>query len=157
MKVHINDVLYDIPQEVEDRLLSQFYHLFAHIYTSEMVPKPLRLAIKPIARHELESREKALNKAGYDGKSVRPVNGGDPALRVIELELGKLRGEGKLKDVILHVQTESESATISAFALSIPNPSEGGRLNTIGGYQGIGQDGSGETSGQSNRETVSYQ
>lgn len=156
MKIHIDGKYYELPQEVEDRLLGQFYHFLAQIYVSDMVPKALRLAVKPIARHELEKQEKALNKAGYDGKLVRPVDGGDPALRLMELELGKLRGEGKLKGVILDIQTETDTSTISAFAVSIPNPSQGGGFNPTRGDQGIRQDGGGETPRSGSREIVPY-
>ena len=156
MKIHIDGRYYDLPQDVEDRLLGQLYHFFAQIYVSDFVPKPLRLAMKPLARHELESREKAMNKAGLDGKVVRPVDGGDPALRVVELELGKLRGQGKLKDVVLHIQTEADT-TISAFAVSIPNPHQAGGFDTTGGNQGERQDDRGATSGQGHREIIPYQ
>ena len=157
MKIHIDGRYYDLPQEVEDRLLSQFYLLFANLYMSEIIPKALRIAVKPIARHELEKKEKALNQVGYDGKVVRPINGGDPALRFLELEIGKLRGEGKLKDVILHIQTEADAATISAFAVSIPRQGESRGFDTSGRDAWERQDSSGEVPGPGRREVVPYE
>lgn len=156
MKLHIDGKFYELPQEVEDKLLLQFYVLLSQIYVSDAIPKGLRLAIKPLARHELEKKEKELNRAGYDGKVVRPAPGSDPALRLMELELGKLRGEGKLKDVTLYVSTETDSSTISALSLSIAGEGESGGSDTARGYIGERQDNSGEDARSSSREVVPY-
>lgn len=133
-----------MPREVENRLIGQFYQLLSQIYMSEAVPKALRIAVKPVARHELVKQEKALNKAGYNGKLVRPAPGADPALRVIELELGKMQEEGKLQNVSLYISTETDSATIDNLSLSITSESEGGGSFSSAGREWERQDDSRE-------------
>jgi hypothetical protein len=144
MIIHIDGKDYLLPQHVEDRLLSQFYQLFAELYMSPMIPQPVRLMMKPLARKELQKQEEKLNREGLNGKAVRPVDGEDPALRFLELEVGKFRGEGKLKDVTLHIGTEGDSATISAFSISLPRPTQAGGQDTARGDIGVGKDNGGK-------------
>jgi hypothetical protein len=136
MKIHIDGKDYILTQEVEDRLLGQFYQMFVNLYSSPLVPAPLRLAIKPLARNELQKKEKELNHQGLDGRAVRPPQGTDPALWFLQLEMNKFRGEGKLRDVTLYIDTETDSSTISAFSLSVSDQSQGGGSDTPGGYLG---------------------
>ncbi len=152
MHIDIDGRLLEVPAELEAQMAGQLFQMIVDgLYPT--IPAFIRQGLKVYARKELLKVENRLNAAGYDGKSVRPPTGADATLHFMRMQFWNgLKG---IHDAILLIDTEGESNTITAFALSLPeqNPSEGGRPLLLRGdereREDVGDEGDGSPVGES--------
>lgn len=144
MLIDIDGRVISIPPHIEAKIMLQLYAILAEKHSQ--LDTPTRLLLKPLFRHQLKKLEQELNKLGKDGKAVRPREGEDPALRYAQLMFAT--AQEVMKDAILLIDAEGAGDSVTAFALSIPNPGQGGGQISLSGNVGIGQDVGDESTGQ---------
>ncbi len=151
MHIDIDGKLYEIPAAMEAAMMGQLFQMIVDGMYPQ-IPTMVRQGLKVYTRKELLKMEQALDKAGYDGKSIRPPAGEDPTLHYLRIQF--YNGLKGIHDAILLIDTAEGSNTITAFALSLPEQNQGqigGPLLTggnIGEREDVGDEGTGQASGE---------
>jgi hypothetical protein len=151
MIIDIDSRALTVPPEIEMKIFEQLYVMLLGMHAK--LPKERRLGLKFLARKMLADLEVEVNKTGKDGKMVRPKDGQDPAIRLASLHLATY--QECMKDAILLIDTEEGTGTVTAFNLSIRNPSQGGGSVSFSGNLGQRENDRGQISGPGVNEVVS--
>lgn len=136
MKLNINQELIDIPQQMEEKLLTQFEEKVLEII--EKLPAAFKLAIKVFAREELKRMEDKMRPVwGVEkAKIFRPAKGESPITRLAGFMRAKL--EEGLVDAIGTIDYENNK--VSALNFSVPNQGSTGGQAIADGNERLRQD-----------------
>lgn len=120
MKIEINGEAYDVPESYIQKIANDLWAIIEKMYAEKLddtTKSGLMLITRAfLVREELSIREKHGKEAA---RAIRPPAKADPNLWLAKMLMPTV--QRMLNDVSITCQTES--STITAFALSIPNPS----------------------------------
>lgn len=151
MKLNINQELIDIPQQMEEKLLTQFEEKVLEVV--EKLPAAFKMAIKVFAREELKRMEDRMRPVwGVErAKIFRPAKGESPITHLAGFMRAKL--EEGLVNAIGTIDFENREVT--ALNFSVPNQDISRRQVAPDGNVGQWEDHSLEISGRDLYETLS--
>ena len=145
MKLTLNGTSYDVPRQLEERMMVDLLEEGKQDYYGK-IPVAYRTMAKPFTRGILFAIEKEAIKAGgiEAGRAVRPSHGSDANLWLAQL-LAQMLLEG-LKQLELSIDADADTGTISAFHLDIKGQNQAGGQVDLDRHVGVGQDDGAEVS-----------
>ncbi len=135
MKLMLNGMEYDIPEPLSRALVAQFAAMLLAHY--EKLDSKMQLLFMPVTRGILYKMERAATTEEAK-KAIRPPKGGDPTLHLAELFLQTIQ-EG-MKHAIASIDTEEDSASVTALNLALASEGPGGGQVVAYGSQWFRED-----------------